>query len=235
MCLLIALAGVDPEHPLVVGANRDEYLDRPATPMTVLRPAGPRIVGGRDERAGGTWFAVNEHGVVAGLTNRPSERGSDTTKRSRGELPIALARHTTAASAVEAFAGHFRPADYNPAWLLVGDRTSLFTIDMTDGDAPTVRALGPGIHILENAPHGERTDKVDRVRSLVAGADDLERALADESACIHLDGYGTRWSAVVEVPRDASTPPRIRYADGPPCSTPYQDASEIWASRSGSR
>ena len=40
--------------------------------MTVISRAGPRIIGGRDERAGGTWLAVGEHGVVAALTNRPS-------------------------------------------------------------------------------------------------------------------------------------------------------------------
>ena len=38
----------------------------------MLRGGGPRILGGRDEVAGGTWLAVNEHGVVAGLTNQPA-------------------------------------------------------------------------------------------------------------------------------------------------------------------
>ena len=95
----------------------------------------PRILGGRDEEAGGTWLAVNEHGVVAGLTNRPSPEGRDPAKRSRGELPLALARHRDAASAVDEFVTTFRPANYNPAWLLVGDRTTLYALDMT-GSAP---------------------------------------------------------------------------------------------------
>src|SRR5262249_51148300 len=72
MCLLIAMFGEVADAPLIMAANRDERLDRPAVPMTVLRDHGPRILGGRDELAGGTWLAVNEHGVVAGLTNRPS-------------------------------------------------------------------------------------------------------------------------------------------------------------------
>src|SRR4051812_22871049 len=49
VCLLIVLAQTNPDFPLVVGANRDELLDRPAIPMTVLRESGPRILGGRDE------------------------------------------------------------------------------------------------------------------------------------------------------------------------------------------
>ena len=69
MCLLIALSRVLPDAPLLVAANRDERYDRPAEAITVLRDRGPRILGGRDQVAGGTWLAVNEHGVLAGLTN----------------------------------------------------------------------------------------------------------------------------------------------------------------------
>ena len=87
MCLLIALSGVVPGAPLIVAANRDEFYRRPAVTMTTLRDADPRVLGGRDELAGGTWLAVNEHGVVAGLTNQPAPGGRDLTKRSRGELP----------------------------------------------------------------------------------------------------------------------------------------------------
>src|ERR1019366_5417378 len=71
MCLLVVAWHHTGRWPLVVGANRDEWLDRPTTAITVLRDAEPRILGGRDERAGGTWVAVNEHGGVCGLTNRP--------------------------------------------------------------------------------------------------------------------------------------------------------------------
>jgi uncharacterized protein with NRDE domain len=169
MCLLVVVWHLDPGMPLVIGANRDERLDRPARPMTVLRPSGPRILGGLDEEAGGAWLAVNEHGVVAGLTNRPSPDGRDLSKRSRGELPIALAEHRDAASAVQDFAGRFRPRDYNPAWLLVGDRMSLYALDMTGAaeDRPQVEQLGPGIHILENNPLHAASPKVDHVRGLL--------------------------------------------------------------------
>ena len=167
MCLLVVVSRLDEAVPLMVAANRDERLDRPAVPATVLRAAGPRIVGGRDAEAGGTWLAVNEHGVVAGLTNRPSPDGRDLTRRSRGELPLALATHKDAAAAAEDFAVRFSPSHYNPAWILVGDRSSLYAIDVTAGPAPAVRALGPGTHILENSPLGAPSPKVDNVRTLL--------------------------------------------------------------------
>ena len=54
--------------------------------------ARPACSGGRDELSGGTWLAVNEDGVCAGLTNQPLGDLKDPTKRSRGELPLAAAR-----------------------------------------------------------------------------------------------------------------------------------------------
>jgi uncharacterized protein with NRDE domain len=176
MCLLVVAWRLDPEAPLVVGANRDERLDRPAQAMTILRASGPRIIGGLDEEAGGTWLAVNEHGVVAGLTNRPSPDGRDPTKRSRGELPLALAEHRDAASAVQDFTERFRPSDYNPAWLVVGDRTALYALDMTGARRPAVERLGPGLFILENNPLHAASPKVDSVRALLGDLRALEGA-----------------------------------------------------------
>ncbi|HUY20743.1 MAG TPA: NRDE family protein [Acidimicrobiales bacterium] len=255
MCLLVVVFGLDPGAPLVIGANRDERLDRPATAMTVLREGGPRVLGGRDEQAGGTWLAVNEHGVVAGLTNRPSPDGRDPSKRSRGELPLALAGHADAAAAVDDVAARLRPADYNPAWLLVGDRTTLYALDMTGDGQVEVEELGAGIHILENNPLHTRSAKVDHVRALLGDAadrrgDDLlevvRSVLADHSvpgtvtpaeagravetlaACVHTESYGTRSSTLVAVPAETGRAPRLRVADGHPCTAPFVDAAGLW-------
>jgi uncharacterized protein with NRDE domain len=174
VCLLIVLAQVYDDLPLVVAANRDERLDRPALPMTVLRESNPRVLGGLDEVAGGTWLAVNDHGVVAGLTNRPTEGGPDPTKRSRGELPLALASRASAEESVDAFVTSFRPSDYNPAWMLVGDRTGILSIEIGAGDRAVVERLPAGVHVLENRALHAPSPKVDRVRTLLAGVEKLE-------------------------------------------------------------
>ena len=255
MCLLIMLVRTHPDFPLVVAANRDELLERPAVAMAVLREASPRVLGGRDELAGGTWLAVNEAGVVAGLTNRPATK--DPSKRSRGELPIALASHTSAAAAVEAFRSELRPSDYNPAWVLVGDREAAFAIDMTGDDAPLIQPLAPGTHILENRPPGAPSPKVDHVRHLLDGAERLaeqelvrrlQAVLGDhhvpegpvavpegstievppevKAACVHTERYGTRWSGIVTVPPDDV--PTIRYADGSACHGGFLKTHSWW-------
>jgi uncharacterized protein with NRDE domain len=198
--------GLDPEVPLVVAANRDERLDRSSTPMTVLSPDHPRILGGRDNEAGGTWLAVNSHGLVAGLTNRPVLGGRDPAKRTRGELPLALASHRGAPEAVDDFLQRFSPADYNPAWFLVGDRRSLFAIDLSDGDRPTALCLEPGLHILENAPLGAPSRKVDQVRSLLGPPSELVGPSALEKLRTVLADHTTRDHPTTGGPRPSGQP-----------------------------
>jgi uncharacterized protein with NRDE domain len=203
MCLLVAMSGVVPGSPLVVAANRDERRTRPSVAMTVLGRGRPTILGGRDEVAGGTWLATNDAGVVAGLTNRPLPDGPDKGKRSRGELPLVLARHATAARAVAAFGAEVRPDDYNPSWLLVADRRDVFFVDVTGGDRVLIEPLGAGVHVLENRSLHEHSVKADRVRALLEGVlaaptdglqDGLTALLADHH---HPDD---------EIPDEASNP-----------------------------
>jgi len=245
VCLLVVAWQLVPGEPLIVGANRDEVLERPSTPVTVLDAGPPRILGGRDELSGGTWLAVNEHGVCAGLTNQPLGDAKDPTRRSRGELPLALAGCATASDATDALLETFRPSDYNGSWLLVGDRTSLVFIDFTGAADPVAVTLRPGLHILENRALGEPSRKVDLVREAIGTPADGEgvdaafrRVLADHripegderanaANCVHLEGFGTRSSCIVRVPAGGGLP-RLWVADGPPCATPYVEVGDLW-------
>ena len=73
------------------------------------------------------------------------------------------------------FVTRFRPADFNPAWLLVGDPTSLYALDMTGAatDEVLVETLDPGIYILENNPLHAASSKADHVRGLLGDAGSL--------------------------------------------------------------
>jgi uncharacterized protein with NRDE domain len=262
MCLLLVASRVVPGVPLLVGANRDEYLDRPSEAVSVLDDGPPRIIGGRDLRAGGTWFAVNEDGVCAGLTNQPLGDALNRSKRSRGTLPIALTRFGSAEQAVAEFVRRFDPAEFNGCWLLVGDRSSLYFVDFTGsgtgadpgtGGGAVATPLAPGVYVLENRPLGAPSPKVDLVLATVGEAGEagiteegFRAVLADHrippederptaGSCVHLDGYGTRSSCLVEVTDDAAAPPRILVADGPPCVTPFEDATSLWNERAQSR
>lgn len=216
MCLLIAMSGVVAGAPLVVAANRDERLDRPAIPMTVLRDHGPRILGGRDELAGGTWLAVNEYGVVAGLTNQPSVNGRDPSKRSRGELPLAFARYATAAEAVAAVPKTLNAADYNPCWMLVGDRSTLFFIGIAGHGEPEVEQLGPGLYVLENAPLRPRSAKAEFVTELIGSALSMQTDHGTAGTVAALESVlGNHQPAIPEARTDAAGrvwPPEVTAA-----------------------
>jgi uncharacterized protein with NRDE domain len=253
VCLLVVAFRVVPGTPLLIGANRDEFLSRPAVAMTVLQPDAPRVLGGRDEQSGGTWLAVNEHGRFAGLTNQPRAEGRDPSRRTRGELPLALTStsHVEAASAVEEFLDRHRPQDYNGSWLLTGDRDALFFIDFTgDGDAKA-EVLPPGLYVLENRALGSPSPKADRVAALLADAlsdaemtmAQMRRVLVDHretastategtprssATCVHLEGYGTRSSCLLRHDDAPGALPQVWVAEGPPCTTPFVDVSELW-------
>lgn len=263
MCLLIIAWQRHEDYSITLAANRDERFDRPTQTFTVLRESSPRTLGGRDLLAGGTWLAVNEHGVVAGLTNTPSPKGPDPSKRSRGEVPLFLTSFESAASGIEAFIDQAVPGTYNSARVLVADRDHLFYLELSDARAFSVQELSPGLHVLENAPLGGESSKARFVTELLTdslkSAEELWRTLpavvsshdaapptppeitnmsglsrwrSTRAPCVHTEGYGTCSSILLRVATDALRPPDVLVSDGPPCSAPFVDASEMWAGRS---
>ncbi|MDO8433188.1 MAG: NRDE family protein [Candidatus Binatus sp.] len=248
MCTLAIYYKVAADCPVVIAANRDEFLDRPATdPATLLEH--PHVVGGKDLKAGGTWLGINQHGLVAGLLNRRSENGGNPNARSRGQLCLDALRHQSAADAAR-YASQQRGADYNPFNLLIVSREQAFVAYNRDGSIEVVE-LTPGLHLLSNlnvndfecpkisasyAKFARLGDDADFVRDPVARRTDLATRLADHNTqldspsgrsnalCLHMDGYGTRSSSMIFM---SARSPRIDhfFAPGPPCRTPYSIAA----------
>ena len=243
VCTLAAFVGVFPDHPLVIAANRDEYLARPATAPALLRDEPSRAAGGRDLTAGGTWLGVTETGLVAGLLNRRSATPPDPTCRSRGLLCLDALACATARDAIGAV--EREPAGrYNPFNLLVADRADAFVASQPAGERPRVLRLERGVHLLTNldvndptcpriaashrrfAAAGEALAGDGDVPAFVAA---LRAILADHatpldprgpgSLCVHAGPYGTRSSSIVLVPAAGTI--RWFHADGPPCTTPH--------------
>ena len=241
MCTLILLHRCVDGAPLVVAANRDEYLDRPAAPPALLETDGPSVVAPLDLRAGGTWLGVNAAGLFAALTNRPVRR-PDPSRRSRGLLVLdALAERGAAAAAAQM--RRLAPGLYNPFNLVVADRDEAFAI--VYGDDVRIEPLRPGAHVVGNADPlaSDVPEKVARLRrraQAAAGAPPAAvlGALAEicrghdgghaplESTCIHTPSYGTRSSTLLRLGDDPETD-TLRFADGPPCAAAYEDFSHL--------
>src|SRR5947209_11896000 len=99
MCLLALFFRAVHDAPLVVGANREEFYARGGEPPRVLGGAC-RAVAGVDPAAGGTWFGVNDRGVLAAVTNR-ARAPAPPDPRSRGLLVRELLTCPSARAAEE--------------------------------------------------------------------------------------------------------------------------------------
>lgn len=84
MCVIYLAYKQDPDHPLILLANRDEFYDRP-TAYAVHWQDHPSILAGRDLVAGGTWLGVTKTGRFAAVTNY-RDLSVPTGRISRGNL-----------------------------------------------------------------------------------------------------------------------------------------------------
>jgi hypothetical protein len=92
LCTLIIGRDILGPGTVVLAANRDERPDRDSEAPVVLSET-PRVVGGRDRVAGGTWLAVRESRAVVAVLNRhdPHRESPPAGRRSRGLLALDVA------------------------------------------------------------------------------------------------------------------------------------------------
>src|SRR5260221_106795 len=112
MCTLVILRRPGHAWPVIIAANRDEMIDRPWREPDRHWPDRPEVVGGLDELAGGSWLAVNEHGVAAGILNRIGSPGPPPGRRTPAG-PDNLRHRERLGHGVER--AH-RPTRLRPAW-----------------------------------------------------------------------------------------------------------------------
>lgn len=240
MCTLIVAVSMWAVAPVVVAANRDEDLHRPAELPSVRDNDGVRILAPRDTQAGGTWIGVNAFGVFAALTNRYTP-SPNPNARSRGKLVLDALRSSSARDAVEAVSlSH--PGVHNPFHLVVADTTSAHLI-WNDGRTLSRHRLQAGIHIVTERSLGAAPSKrlellPTLVRPLAAPSlpslDTWRRILShrDEPSLEGVNvldaarNYGTRSSTVVQLSDD---PQRLAFhhAPGPPDEANF----ESWSSK----
>jgi uncharacterized protein with NRDE domain len=241
MCTLIALHRCYPRAHLLVAANRDEFLARPASGPRVHTWHGRRVVAPVDERAGGTWLGLNDAGVFVALTNRPTQL-LDARRRSRGLLVADALGRSSAARAAEA-ALQIAANAYNPFNLFVADAEHAFAVVYEE--KPRVRVLGPGAHVIGNAdPNDAAVPKIARLlgeaERVAAGPEhaaldalsalcrshDARSENALERTCIHTPEYGTRSSTLLRCGAERGHD-ALRFASGAPCETPYEDLTPL--------
>ena len=208
---------------VVIGANRDEMIDRPWLPPGAYWPALPEVIAGRDVLAGGTWLGMNRHGVVAAVLNRHGSLGPAQGKRSRGELPlIALAQTNAeaAAAAIEASdAGAYR--SFN---VVVADANGGFFLSGLETGHPVAVRLETGVTMITSGePNDLSLPRIARHLPLFRRTDPSgwAKLLADngELATSALNilpagGFGTVCASLITLPHDGAE--AWLFAAGPP-------------------
>lgn len=238
MCTLIVVQRLTERgKELWLGANRDELLSRASILPEVSKHGKNVIFAPRDVQAGGTWLGMNEHGVVAAITNRFGlER--QPGHRSRG-LVVLDALEEASAEAAAARIGAMGPQLHNGFHLVVADREDLFLV-WNDLVQMHRERLVPGVHVFTERSLGAgKTERPGWLEGEIARLEAAGRLREPEllellryrnerdpmeGTCIRVPGgvYGTRSSTLIELKQDDV---RFLHAEGAPCSTPYVDLS----------
>jgi uncharacterized protein with NRDE domain len=204
MCL-ISIAHNASKFPLVLAANRDELYARPTRPAHVWED-DPRVIGGRDLRAGGSWLAVRKGGGRLAAVTNVRGMGREEGGPSRGLLVSQFVRGDDSPMA---YAQSIRGEEYAGFHLIVGDG------EIVHRSNATPVASIEGLFAISNAPPGAHWPKVDLAREFLAGAiernntaddlaNDLLRFLStprgapiDREVFVTSSAYGTRSSTVI--------------------------------------
>ena len=147
MCIAYVSLG-NPEWPVLIAANRDEFHARP-TDAAGPWPEAPHLIAGRDRLGGGTWMGVTRAGRYALLTNyrEPGHR-MPADAPSRGLLVRDFLLSMDAPDAwITAIAD--RAQDWAGFNLIVGDAAQTWYLG-NRGEARVPRSLPAGHYVLSN-------------------------------------------------------------------------------------
>jgi hypothetical protein len=235
MCLLIVLTDAGAAHPIVVASNRDEQRARAASPPGLFVGEHCRMLSPRDRRWGGTWLAVNDRGMFAGLTNIAGSAPAHGAP-SRGHLPHLALDNEDLDAAEDTVRGALRAQHYRPFQLALADGRSARVLRWHGDELTTHPVDGPLVLSNEHAP-GELT--LDLAAAMRPGLDAEQRL--DALAPLLLDegggarhrilkkggDYGTVSSSLLAVPRDDPRALLWRYAAGPPDEAAYREYGNL--------
>lgn len=228
MCLVVFAWKAHPDYKLIVAANRDEFHGRPSQDAHWW-PDLPRVLGGRDLQAGGTWLATSKSGRFATVTNYREQQPARSGVRSRGEI---VSNFVNGKSDAESYVSSFAGRNYAGVSVLAAD---VENIAYTSNRSDEATVLEAGVYGLSNASLDTPWPKLVRskealtelIESNNVNTTELLRVLADKTPAassevdnselpfrlaraltapfIVSDSYGTRCSTTLLISNDGKT------------------------------
>lgn len=214
MCLITFALRTNPNYPLIVAANRDEFFERPAAPAHYWEDTNS-VFAGRDLSAGGTWLGVNQQGLFTALTNYREIVDSETTPqyKSRGDITSNFLNNQVTPNEpniIDSYFAQLRLSDqqYNGYNLLAGNPQQL---GYYSNRGVSFHALKEGVYGLSNGlldtPWPKTVSCRNAMQQAIGSSNqdtiiaDLFDALADtQPAPEHLlpdTGIGKEWESLL--------------------------------------
>lgn len=237
MCSLIVLRGLTPEHPLIVGANRDEQTGRKSAPPGIWEGQRRRVLSPRDRVAGGTWLCINDLGHFAGLTNVYGEPAVDGAP-SRGHLPHLALDHEDVEQGVAAVLARVQAERHAAFQLVVSDSLRTVVIRNAGGRVQSQEWREPVLALTNEHAAGQWAPR--HLAAALAEGMSIESRLhalatvlrdrggdGNHAVCKHGDQYATVSSSLLAVPQGDGAELVWRYAAGPPDVISYRNYSNL--------
>ena len=242
MCTLILGRDVLGPGTVLLAANRDEQPLRPSEPPRVL-VEHPRVVGGRDRLAGGTWLAVREGRAAVAILNRresaPPAPAGGRARRSRGLLAIDVATAEgvpLARAALERARAALADSDYAPFTLVFAAPDACWALAHDDAGSRH-QEIPAGWHVITHQDLDDPTEPrtayvLDQLRGWQPGSrEEAERRVLELLArhepprvCLHDGVMVTVSSSLLHFGGGAA---RYLHAEGRPCEAVYDDRSAL--------
>jgi uncharacterized protein with NRDE domain len=170
LCLILFAYHAHETYKLIVAANRDEFYERPTTPVHYWDDH-PYILAGRDLYKMGTWMGVTKAGRFAFLTNYRNPKETTDGKRSRGDLVADFLKNNECPENYMHEAAKKR--DFYPGYnLLAGDTNELYYYSNIEDK---VQKLESGIYGVSNHLLNSEWPKVKR------GKEGLSRIISENN------------------------------------------------------
>lgn len=236
MCVLVLVTQPTKETSLMIGANRDEFRQRPSAAPAILEEG---IMGGKDLEAGGTWLGVNREGLFVAITNRSNPLPTQGSP-SRGKLVMEALRTASleeAQTRIETLLEAHPYAGFNLVVLKEG-----VGFCYQNGEETSVIPISPGIHVISSnrdmdAPGMQEMKVAMMILQNLEGEKAIHKGLLSvlkdhEDAngypvCKHGNQYGTVSSTFLRLPTMGIQNARYLYCAGQPCTDPFENYSSI--------
>lgn len=251
MCTTVLLRRPDHDWPIVLGALRDEMIDRDWLPPRRHWPDRGEVTAGLDILAGGSWMGLNDSGVVACILNRTGHLGPAAGKRSRGELVLEALDHAEAVDAATALSA-LDPNSYRPFNMILADNrhaywlrhagpegpggvevieipsgiSMLTAMELNDQHVPRIATYGPRFTAAQ-APDPEAGDWEAWI-ALMAERNDINDPEHNRAmTVVSSHGYGTVSASLLALPAPDVGKPVWLFAPGRPGETPFDPVPGI--------